>query len=192
MEPLVQWLLGGFVLSLLFIIIARWFWKRYDEPSEAAIEWQKEQEEKKKERKVWESVEMQMRREAEEAEKKAAFQIKRETVANSGKAPDAAVVAKAFESLGGAPEPAVTESLPDEHVVDDSDLEEVPDLVEVRQDGWISEDHSDATDVAEPEEPDWELVERLKRIAESDETEAIPHPELPNAPTLPEIEDSSD
>ena len=191
MEPLVQWLLGGFVLSLLFIIIARWFWKRYDEPSEAAIEWQKEQEEKKKERKIWESVEMQMRREAEEAEKKAAFQIKRETVANSGKAPDAAVVAKAFESLGGAPEPAVAETLPDEQAVDDSDLEEVPDLVEVRQDGWISEDHSDATDVAEPEEPDWELVERLKRIAESDETEEIPHPELPNAPTLPEIEDSS-
>ena len=35
------------------------------------LEWQKEQEEKRKERKVWESVEMQMRREAEEAERKA-------------------------------------------------------------------------------------------------------------------------
>ena len=114
MEPLVQWLLGGFVLSLLFIMIARWFWKRYDEPSEAAIEWQREQEEKKKERKVWESVEMQMRREAEEAEKKAAFQIKREIAANSGKSPDPALVAKAFKSLGGAPEPAVIEALPDE------------------------------------------------------------------------------
>jgi hypothetical protein len=192
MEPLVQWLLGGFVLSLLFIFIARWFWKRYDEPSEAAIEWQKEQEEKKKERKVWESVEMQMRREAEEAEKKAAFQIKRETVANSGKAPDAAVVAKAFESLGGAPEPAVTETLQDEKVADDSDLEAVPDLIEVRQDGWISEDRPELTDVAEPEEPDWELVERLKKIAESEDVDELPHPELPHAPTLPEIEDALD
>ena len=192
MEPLVQWLLGGFVLSLLFTMIARWFWKRYDEPSEAAIEWKREQEEKKKERKVWESVEMQMRREAEEAEKKAAFQIKREIAANSGKAPDPAVVAKAFESLGGAPEPAVTDALLDEQVADDSDLEEVPDRVEVRQDGWISEDHSDAADAAEPEEPDWELVERLKRLVESDEREEIPYPELPNAPTLPEIDDSFD
>ena len=78
MEPLVRWLLGGFVVSLLFIVVARWFWKRYDRPSEAALEWQREQEEKRKERKVWESVEMQMRREAEEAERKAAFQIKRE------------------------------------------------------------------------------------------------------------------
>ena len=184
MEPLVQWLLGGFVLSLLFIIIARWFWKRYDEPSEAAIEWQKEQEEKKKERKVWESVEMQMRREAEEAEKKAAFQIKRETVANSGKAPDAAVVAKAFESLGTTPLPTAQEGIDSEEEVDDSDVENVEDLVKVRQDAWDGAEHSEQD---EPQEPDWELVDRLKRIAQSDETEEFPHPELPHAPNLPEI-----
>ena len=82
MEPLVRWLLGGFVVSLVFILVARWFWKRYDRPSEAALEWQREQEEKRKERKVWESVEMQMRREAEEAERKAAFQIKRSKLLN--------------------------------------------------------------------------------------------------------------
>ena len=68
MEPLVQWLLAGFVVSLLFIAIARWFWKRYDRPSEEAIEWERQKEEKRKEQEVWESVEMQMRREAEEAE----------------------------------------------------------------------------------------------------------------------------
>ena len=100
MEPLVRWLLGGFVVSLLFIAVARWFWKRYDQPSEAALEWQKEQEEKRQERKVWESVEMQMRREAEEAEQKAAFQLKREAAASSGTAPDTKTVSKAFESLG--------------------------------------------------------------------------------------------
>ncbi len=185
MEPLVQWLLGGFVLSLLFIFIARWFWTRYDQPSEAAIEWQKEQEEKKKERKVWESVEMQMRREAEDAEQKATFQIKREAVAKSGKAPDAEVVAKAFESLGGAPEATITTALSDEKTIDDSDLEDVPELVEVRQDGLVSEDY---TEVPEPEEPDWELVERLKRIAESEDADEYPHPELPDAPILPEID----
>ena len=184
MEPLVQWLLGGFILSLLFIIIARWFWKRYDKPSEAALEWQKEQEEKRKERKVWESVEMQMRREAEEAERKAAFQIKREVAASSGTAPDAKTVAKAFESLGTTPLPTAQVGIDTEQEVDDSDAENVEDLVKVRQDAWDGAEHSDQD---EPQEPDWELVDRLKRIAESDETEEIPHPELPHAPTLPDL-----
>ena len=184
MEPLVRWLLGGFVLSLLFIIIARWFWKRYDKPSEAALEWQKEQEEKRKERKVWESVEMQMRREAEEAERKAAFQIKREVAASSGTAPDATTVAKAFESLGTTPLPTAQVGIDTEQEVDDSDAENVEDLVKVRQDAWDGAEHSDQD---EPQEPDWELVDRLKRIAESDETEEIPHPELPHAPTLPDL-----
>ena len=184
MEPLVQWLLGGFVVSLVFIVIARWFWKRYDKPSEAALEWQKEQEEKRKERKVWESVEMQMRREAEEAERKAAFEIKREVAASSGTAPDAKVVAKAFESLGTTPLPAAQEGIETEQEIDDSDVENVEDLVKVRQDAWDGAEHSEED---EPQEPDWELVDRLKRIAQSDETEEFPHPELPHAPNLPEI-----
>ena len=184
MEPLVRWLLGGFILSLLFIIVARWFWKRYDKPSEAALEWQKEQEEKRKERKVWESVEMQMRREAEEAERKAAFQIKREVAASSGTAPDAKTVAKAFESLGTTPLPGTQQGIDTEQEIDDSDVENVEDLVKVRQDAWDGAEHSDQD---EPQEPDWELVDRLKRIAESDETEEIPHPELPHAPTLPDL-----
>lgn len=173
MEPLVQWLLAGFVVSLLFIAIARWFWKRYDRPSKEAIEWQRQQEEKRKEQEVWESVEMQMRREAVEAEQKAAFQLKREVAAASGKGPDARAVAKAFESLGSASKP-----------IDDIEtnaMENIPDLVEVRQDHW------DDAEESEPQEPDWELVERLKRIAESEETEETPHPELPSAPTLPEF-----
>ena len=157
MEPLVQWLLGGFVVSLLFIAIARWFWKRYDKPSEAAIEWQNEQEEKRKERKVWESVEMQMRREAEEAEKKAVFQVKREAASSSGKAPDAKVVAKAFESLGGAPEPDPQTEADIGEDTDNSDMGDIPDLVEVRQDAWDGSEQSDN----ELEEPDWELFDRL-------------------------------
>ena len=190
MEPLVQWLLGGFVVSLLFIVVARWFWKRYDRPSEAALEWQKEQEEKRKERKVWESVEMQMRREAEEAERQAAFQIKREAAASSGKAPDASIVSKAFESLGTpVQQPASTES-DLELETDDSDVELAPDLVQVRQDAWDgNEDEQHAEE--DREEPDWELVERLKRIAESTETEDVPHPEIPEAPSLPDVKETT-
>lgn len=186
MEPLVRWLLGGFILSLLFIIVARWFWKRYDKPSEAALEWQKEQEEKRKERKVWESVEMQMRREAEEAERKAAFQIKREVAASSGKAPDAKTVSKAFESLGTPVQQSASTEKDLETESDDSDVDYVPELVQVRQDAW---DGSDEQPDEQPQEPDWELVERLKRIAGSDETEEVPHPEIPEAPSLPDLEE---
>ena len=184
MEPLVQWLLGGLILSLLFIGVTRWFWSRYDKPSEEAIEWQKEQAEKRKERKVWESVEMQMRREAEVAEQKATFQQKRIKAASSGTAPDAKVVAKAFESLGGTPS---AKSVDESEVIDledDSDVHAVDELVEVRQDAWDGEAPLELT---EPEEPDWELVERLKRIAEADELKEKPHPELPDAPILPDI-----
>ena len=187
MEPLVRWLLGGFVVSLLSILIARWFWKRYDQPSEAALEWQKEQEEKRKERKVWESVEMQMRREAEEAERKAAFQIKREVAASSGIAPDANTVSKAFESLGTPVQQSVSTEKELETESDDPDVEHVPELVQVRQDAW---DGNDEQPDEQPQEPDWELVERLKRIAGSDETEEVPHPEIPEAPLLPEVQES--
>ena len=140
MEPLVRWLLGGFVVSLVFILVARWFWKRYDRPSEAALEWQREQEEKRKERKVWESVEMQMRREAEEAERKAAFQIKREIAASSGTAPDPKVVSKAFESLGAPVHQSASTEKDFETESDDSDVENLPEPVQVRQDAWDGDD----------------------------------------------------
>ena len=67
---------------------------------------------------------------------------------------------------------------------DDSDVHAVDELVEVRQDAWDGEVQPN---LPEPEEPDWELVERLKRIAEADELEEKPHPELPDAPVLPLI-----
>ena len=165
MEPLVRWLLGGFVVSLLFIVVARWFWKRYDRPSEAALEWQREQEEKRKERKVWESVEMQMRREAEEAERKAAFQIKREIAASSGTAPDPMVVSKAFEALGAPVQQSAFIEKDLEMKSDDSDVEHVPELVQVRQDAWDGND----------EQPD--------------EIEEIPYPEIPEAPSLPDLQE---
>ena len=71
-----------------------------------------------------------------------------------------------------------------EEEVDNSDLENVPDLVKVRQDVW---DESADNDERQ-EEPDLELVERLKRMAESGNMDEIPYPELPHAPSLPDIE----
>ena len=38
MDDLVETLAIGLFISLILIVISWWFWKRYDEPSEAQIE----------------------------------------------------------------------------------------------------------------------------------------------------------
>ena len=185
MEPLVRWLLGGFVVSLLFIVVARWFWKRYDQPSEAALEWQKNKKRSVRNGKfgnpsrckcVVKPRKLNVRRVSNQ----------REVAASSGKAPDAKTVSKAFESLGTPVQQSASTEKDLETESDDSDVELVPELVQVRQDAW---DGNDEQPDERPQEPDWELVERLKRIAGSDETEEVPHPEIPEAPSLPNLEE---
>ena len=128
------------------------------------------------------------KRQAEETERKAAFQIKREVAASSGKAHDAKTVSKAFESLGAPVQQSASTENDLETESDDSDVDGVPELVQVRQDAW---DGNDEQPDEQPQEPDWELVERLKRIAGSDETEEVPHPEIPEAPSLPNPDEST-
>ena len=107
------------------------------------------------------------------------FKSNAKVAASSGKAPDAKTVSKAFESLGTPVQQSASTEKDLETESDDSDVELVPELVQVRQDAW---DGSDEQPDEQPQEPDWELVERLKRIAGSDETEELPHPEIPEAP----------
>ena len=86
--------------------------------------------------------------------------------------------------MGGSPKAKSVEESEVIELEDDSDVHAVEELIEVRQDAWDGEEQPD---ISEPEEPDWELVERLKRIAEADDLEEKPHPELPDAPILPEV-----
>ena len=60
MEDLVETLAIGLILSLILIFISWWFWKRYDEPSEAQIEREESIAKKKEETQMWRAVEAQM------------------------------------------------------------------------------------------------------------------------------------
>ena len=78
MDDLVETLAIGLFVSLILIFISWWFWKRYDEPSEAQIEREESIAKKKEETKMWRAVEAQM------AEEKAAAEQQAAAIKNSG------------------------------------------------------------------------------------------------------------
>ena len=68
MSELWDTLTTGLILSLLFIGVSYFFWKRYDKPTPLMIERQEEKARLKEERKTWREVEARIRAEQEEAE----------------------------------------------------------------------------------------------------------------------------
>ena len=185
----------GLALSLLFIGISYFFWKRYDRPTPLMIEREEEKQRLKAERKTWRQVEAKMEAERIESESKARYdQQKAKEHANSV-APDNEDVAEAWNALGvDAPK---TDTVPsfqtaeydinsqqeasvqtglDEHEVNDDDVLSVDDPVKPRQD----------TGVAPTEAPDWEIIEKIAEIAQKDDHEV---PEVPEAPDLPSLEE---
>ena len=73
MEDLVETLAIGLILSLILIFISWWFWKRYDEPSEAQIEREESIAKKKEETQMWRAVEAQMAEEKAASEQQALY-----------------------------------------------------------------------------------------------------------------------
>ena len=74
MEDLVQTLVTGLIISILFLAISYAFWKRYDRPTEKMIEHQEVKAKVRHERKMWRAVEEQMLREQTVAEEEAIYQ----------------------------------------------------------------------------------------------------------------------
>ena len=74
MDGLVETLVIGLLVSLILIVIAWWFWKRFDQPSEAQIEREESIAKKKEETRMWRAVEAQMAQEQAELDKKALFE----------------------------------------------------------------------------------------------------------------------
>jgi hypothetical protein len=159
-EDLVETLAIGLLVSVILIVISWWFWKRYDEPSEAQIEREESIAKREEETQMWRAVESQMaqekavlnekalyeRRKAEERARAlpppsgevtnafAAFDIERQTPVKSfTEQPDAAPSAEA----------ALIEVELETEVTDD-DVHSVDELVEVRQDqGFVFEEHEE-------------------------------------------------
>lgn len=200
MSELWDTLITGLIVSLVFIALSYFFWRRYDEPTPLMIERQEEKDRLKAERKTWKEVEAKMQAEQREAEEKAIYERRKAEERARSIAPEQAIVSEAWKSLGlnEASQPAqaapsfaqdatdkneahriqegseLTES--DLHV---DDLLAVDELVQVRQDQGVQ---------ASAEAPDWGLIDKLNEIAEKDIIEV---PEVPQAPDLPDLPDET-
>ena len=178
----------GLIVSLVFIAVSYFFWKRYDRPTPLMIERQEEKDRLKEERQTWQEVEARMRAENEEAELKAAYERRKAEERSRSLVPEATQVSNAWKSLGvSAPESATFEAKGDdanaalrpidqtalsEEVAGDDEVLNAAEPVQVRQDKGVQPG---------AEEPDWELIEKLDEIAKKDE---IVVPDVPEAPDL--------
>lgn len=205
MEDLVSTLTTGLIISLIFIALSYFFWKKFDKPTPLMIEREEERKQIKEERRMWRKVENQMKVEQEEAEERAAYERRKAEERARAIIPEKEVVTSAWSMLGveksttGTPEEASSETFKQgddanlDHrpvslnareleQVDDTDLLQAPDLVQVRQDEGVTNS---------PEEPDWELIERLRKLGEVSEEERDLLPEAPELPDVPDIDEES-
>lgn len=191
MSELWETLTTGLIVSLVFIGLSYFFWRRYDQPTPLMIERQEEKERLRQEQRTWRQVEAKMRAEQEEAELKAAYERRKAEERARAMVPVSTEVNDAWKSLGVSPlehEASTTftaegedanaanrasdQSALTEGGADDGDVLNVQDLVQVRQDTGVQPG---------AQEPDWELIERLSEIAEQEEIEV---PDVPSAPDL--------
>ena len=176
---LFQWIGVGLGVAIVLIPTAKWFWKKFDQPSKRALEIMKRHEEDAEEAEVWAGIEAQV--EAETATKREFEMKQREKQERSGKSLDEDTSTNAWTKLGvDVPiQPVEREEAPPvilEKAIDESDSDDEAEFEE-------SPDEPDVPDEPdEPDEPDWELVEKMSKLAE-------PVDGVPDAPNLDELSD---
>ena len=200
MSDLVQTLITGFLTSIVLLFLVYFFWKLYDRPSKKQLELQEEKREKRKEERMWQSIEAEMAKEREQAETLALIERKKAEMRARAEPPAAGVMQDALATLDAPTEgeaylerfkPAISEIqeiLVDESIdqeeIDDSDVLLAPDLVEVRQDDGSgdSEKSTELLDIESTEDTDEGADDKpaSSDLAESDPAETdskIPEPE---------------
>ena len=200
MSDLVQTLITGFLTSIVLLLLVYFFWKLYDRPSKKQLELQEEKREKRKEERMWLSIEAEMAKEREQAETLALIERKKAEMRARAEPPAAGVMQDALATLDAPTEgeaylerfkPAISEIqeiLVDESIeqeeIDDSDVLLAPDLVEVRQDDGSgdSEKSTELLDIESTEDTDEGADDKpaSSDLAESDSAETdskIPEPE---------------
>ena len=200
MSDLVQTLITGFLTSIVLLLLVYFFWKLYDRPSKKQLELQEEKREKRKEERMWQSIEAEMAKEREQAEALALIERKKAEMRARAKPPAAGVMQDALATLDAPTEgeaylerfkPAISEIqeiLVDESIeqqeIDDSDVLLAPDLVEVRQDDGSgdSEKSTELLEIESTEDTDEGADDKSASsdLTESDSAETdskIPEPE---------------
>ena len=182
---LFQWIGVGLGVAIVLIPTARWFWKKFDQPSKRSLEIMKRHEEDAEEAEVWAGIEAQV--EAETAAKREFEMKQREKQERSGKSLDEDTSANAWTKLGvdvpiqpvereEAPPVILEKAIEESDSDDEVEFEETPDVPDVPEEAEAPDEPDEA------EEPDWELVEKMSKLAE-------PVGGVPAAPDLDELSD---
>ncbi len=204
MEDLVRLLVTGLVVAAILVPVVRWFWSRFDRPTEAQVAYEEERARQKQEARMWAQIEAKMRADEAAAEKAAAEARYRLELEARAKGADRSQIRGAISALGSEElQPVlreVQESRPTPKTtvgaaaaVQDGDavFEKDPDDADLRVEGPVQV--SLQQDRAGVPAPDWDLIERLRALKERTE-EGVdaalidPHPEVPAMPDLTALE----
>ena len=167
---LFQWIGIGLAIALVLIPIVRWFWKRFDMPSKFAIEAIRRRKKEDEESEMWADIEAQVQADEENRRELENKRIERETAA--GWSLDEGESAAAWNKLGiDAPVQPV------ERVI-------APAIVEEQETEVIELTLENALKSGNPDEPDWELIEKMSNLDKP--TEGVP--EAPDLDELTETE----
>lgn len=203
MDDLVRLLVIGLAVAAILVPIVRWFWSRFDRPTEAQIEYEEERKRQKQEARMWAQIEAKMRADEEAAEKAAADARYRLELEAKARGANRAEISGAISALGSeelqpvlrevkeaSPAPKATVSAEEAIVDGEALLAGAPDDADL-----VVEDVAavslDQDRVGAPE-PDWELIQRLQAMQERGDDLGELHADLPAAPDLPELEASED
>jgi hypothetical protein len=170
---LFQWIGLGLGIAIILIPIVRWFWKRFDMPSKRAVEIMQRQEKEQHEAEMWAGIEAQV--EAETSAKRESEMKQREKQERGGKTLDEVESVDVWNKLGiDVPIKPV-----DREIAPPVTLEKTPSDEET-DDESLAEPGDEAEQAEAPDEPDWELIDKMANLSE-------PMEGVPDAPDLQEL-----
>tara|TARA_B100000614_G_scaffold67545_1_gene59912 strand:- start:578 stop:1093 length:516 start_codon:yes stop_codon:yes gene_type:complete len=153
----------GLAIALILIPIVRWFWKRFDMPSKFALEVLRRKEIEAEEAEMWAGIEAQV--EAEETARREFEMKQKEKQERAGKSLDETQSADIWNKLGI--------DVPVQPV----EREIAPPIVEQQEIEAIDLTMDNALKSNNPDEPDWELVQKMSKLDK-------PAEGIPEAPDL--------
>jgi len=153
----------GLAIALILIPVVRWFWKRFDMPSKFALEVLRRKEIEAEEAELWAGIEAQV--EAEETARRDFEMKQKEKQESAGKSLDETKSAEVWNKLGI--------DVPVQPV----EREIAPPIVQQQETGVMNLTLDNALKSSNPDEPDWELVQKMSKLDK-------PIEGIPEAPDL--------
>ena len=160
----------GLAIALILIPVVRWFWKRFDMPSKFALEVLRRKKIEAEEAELWAGIEAQV--EAEETARRDFEMKQKEKQESAGKSLDETKSAEVWNKLGI--------DVPVQPV----EREIAPPIVQQQETGVMNLTLDNALKSSNPDEPDWELVQKMSKLDKP--IEGIP--EAPDLDSLSEEE----